>query len=67
MFCTWFILQVRVVTKPGNKAIVLEGAKVPVMSTKADIHTLFAKIQSEEKRKAEDLLLSKEVRWTLYH
>ncbi|XP_072025000.1 protein mono-ADP-ribosyltransferase PARP14-like [Amphiura filiformis] len=54
---------VRVVRKPGSKAIVLEGAKVPVMSTKADIHTLFAKIQGEEKRKTEDLLLSKEVQW----
>ena len=49
------------VQKPGSKGILLEGAKVSVMSTKADTQTLFARIQAEEKRKTEDALLSKDV------
>ena len=45
----------------ANKGVLVEGIKVSVLNTKADIQTYFARIQAKEKRKAEDRLINKEV------
>ena len=45
----------------ANKGVLVEGLKVAVLNTKADIQTYFARIQANEKRKAEDRLINKEV------
>ncbi|XP_072024947.1 protein mono-ADP-ribosyltransferase PARP14-like [Amphiura filiformis] len=53
--------KVRIST--GKKGIIVEGPKAAVLGTKADIISEFARIQGEEKRRAKELLLSKEVQW----
>ena len=45
----------------AKKGVLVEGLRVSVLSTKADIQTYFARIQANEKRIAEDRLINKEV------
>ncbi len=44
----------------------VKGAKAAVLSTKADVFSQLAQIQAEEKRRAKELLLSKEVHYYCY-
>ncbi|XP_072025906.1 protein mono-ADP-ribosyltransferase PARP14-like isoform X2 [Amphiura filiformis] len=45
------------------KRIMIEGRKVDVNKTKADMHKYFTEIQLEKKRELEDRLTNKEVEW----